>query len=418
MSVRKIRLMEKLARSSAHDSFDLEVLAKEASLQEKRVLSLEDAQKRGMERAARAHKAAEKCLREAALQRASDKTVAVRDEQTWFERMRDEDAARRKELEREFRDAERSAELRVRSEMELEAADAVIAAEIDRELQEARAVVEEHERKAARAEAALDAALRSARARPPRAPAVEKPPPVVVKECPKGPKGSGRRKLDRATLREELERRKKTQRLESAAKARRASRDRRREREREFERQRDHRIEIGRERLRRDRVETGVRAALQARKRLALARVADLARAVNNAEKAASQAALAADRALEQVDANQKRAVKAARKLDAELRVRDLQAAQRAVLDALDADAADAANQALLAIEESKLFVVTLVFSPTHDPTQRASLAFRLPKAKWATRPARKLIDTFAHGYAKCKPEALPVDKDRLRLRT
>lgn len=407
--------MEKLARSSAHDSFDLEVLAKQA-LQEKKVLSLEDVQKRGMERAARAHKAAEKCLREAALQRASGETVAVRDEQTWFERMRDEDAARRKEVEREFREAERSVEARVRSAMAAEAADAAVVADVDRELQEARAVVEEHERKAARAEAALDAALRSARPRPPGVATVKtRPPPVVVKECPKG---SGQRKLDRATLREELERRKKTQRLESAAKARRLSRDRRREKDREFERQRDRRVEIGRERLRRDRVETGVRAALQARKRLALARVADLARAINNAEKAASHAALAANRALEQVDATQKRAVKAARKLDAELRARDGEAAQRAALDALDAEAADAANQALVAIEESKLFVVTLVFSPTRDATQSTSLAFRLPKAKWATRPARKLVDTFAHGYAKCKPEALPVDKDRLRLRT
>ena len=93
------------------------------------------------------------------------------------------------------------------------------------------------------------------------------------------------------------------------------------------------------------------------------------------------------------------------------------QAAAAAAAAALRAEAdaaADAAKKRAAAEAALPKLAATLFFVEPDDAALHASLDFNIP-AKWAPKPAKKLLDAFRKGYAACKGFPMPPGSAALR---
>ncbi|KAH8079496.1 hypothetical protein JL720_9237 [Aureococcus anophagefferens] len=178
------------------------------------------------------------------------------------------------------------------------------------------------------------------------------------------------------------------------------------------EEDRERKLALGRERLRRDRIECSVRGA---RRREAEVRERRLlvAESLTLALHAAGEAAAAAGtrrRPRRRRWRPRPRAADKAGSREAEAAAAAAAAALRAEADA----AADAAKKRAAAEAALPKLAATLFFVEPDDAALHASLDFNIP-AKWAPKPAKKLLDAFRKGYAACKGFPMPPGSAALR---
>lgn len=408
---------KKLARSSAHDSFDIELMESAArqSARHPRVLSAEERHRVGAMRAARAERAAERVLREAhsiAESLTTDEVSRDDDVLRRFKELRGEESERRRQAEAAFRDAEQQAADAARALAAEIAREDRVAREVDRELEEALEAADAEEYKATSAEAALRALDRP---RHIHQQALERPmpskQPTIKQEAPASPARAAH-KSEMAKLRAVQAEQKRANRIKQLAEVQRRAREQRQAKILEIERERERRVEIARERLRRDRIEATVRAAMRKREKEAAEQRRTLDHAVDTAQTCASSAAAAAMAAGNCAQLAATRAANAANKFKLAREKRDRLLAQRAVAAALDAHAAKVADSAAAALTAAAAIAamplaVALAF-------QDAVFQIKMPRT-WASKPARKLLDNFIKAYENTKG---PLGPTKLALTT
>lgn len=403
----QISTTKKLARSSVDDSFD--ILVMETSSREKRraPLDADQLQRRGAQRAARAERAAERFFRQEesrVVSEAPENDVARRFD---LERLRE--LERRRAAEEKLRRSERKEDVvKVRPEM--------IEQTVDREISEALEAACQVERKAIAARKAL-ADLNKPTKMPPQKnvakPSTKRdtlPPPRKIPPPP-------RKTIPEETVRAQLlaQEEKRAARTQRVVQMQREAREQRKAKILACEREREERAAKSRAMHRRDKIKAGLRAV----ERLRELETRERRRSVDNAARSAVQVALCATTfsSEQSTIATQAaaRAVCAAEKDEDRKLKRDRQLAERAVAKALDAEAAkaaDAAAASLAAASAKANTTLDLAIS-----FQGKVFKVRMP-GTWASKPARKMLNSFLKGYVLGKKRLLGASKEDFELRT